>query len=82
MSGFETAVVDFNTIEELNQIEFVKRWVSKPEFVRLSKGKGVLMVEQNDSSHWGIAFLKNLEGLPTDLSELPLPEWTALGTGI
>ena len=75
MSGFDITVVDFDTVDELEQVEFVKRWMSKPEFVRLSKGRGTLMVEQNDNTYWAIAFIKNLEGLPTDLSELPLPEW-------
>lgn len=75
ITGFESAIVDFNTVEELEQIDFVKRWTSKPEFVRLSEGKGVLMVEQNDNTYWGIAYLKNLQGEPTDLSDLGLPAW-------
>lgn len=75
MTGFEVAVVDFDTVDELKQVEFVKRWMNKPEFVRFSISQTALMVEQNDNTYWGIAFLKNLEGPPADLSGLGLPMW-------
>jgi hypothetical protein len=75
MDGLDIVVVQFDTVAELEDVEFVKQWITKPEFVRLSLARTALMVEQNDNTYWGIAFIKNLEGLPTDLSGLGLPAW-------
>lgn len=74
-TNFQIQIVDFDSVAEIESVEFVKQWMAQPQFVRLSKYKSALIVEQNDNTTVGIAFLKNLEGFPLDLSTLPLPEW-------
>lgn len=71
---FQIQVVEFDTTEEIESIDFVKQWVTNPEFIRFSLFQGALLVELN-SKNISIAFLKNLEGRPTDLADLNLPVW-------
>ena len=75
-SGMTSIKTEFDSVEELEQVPFVARWMSRDSFVRLSlsyrdkknKSKAILMVENNDGTFWAIAFLKDVE-------DLKLPEW-------
>lgn len=69
-------VYQFDTVQELESLDFVRDAMSVPNFNRLSLFKTVLMIEYIGANALPLAYIKNLEGLPTDLSELPLPAWT------
>lgn len=75
ITGFPATVVDFDTLDELNEVPFIKRWVSEPTFVKLSLSGTLLMAEKSDHTFWAVAYLKNLQGEPSDLSDLGLPVW-------
>lgn len=65
MSEEHSTTVEFNTIEELCEITFVKRWMSQPLFYRLSSNKNLLMAEFKEGKEWWVVgFLKYLLELP------------------
>lgn len=70
-SGFTPEVADFDTLEELYNVLFVKRRMSQPDFVRLaisriSSTQQILMLELADESYWAIGWLNRAQdcGLP------------------
>jgi len=64
-SGFIPKEYDFDTIEELLDIPFVKRWMEMPKFFRLTKSRmkssqQILMCELNEGKEfWAIGWLYN-----------------------
>lgn len=68
-SGFTPVEKSISTLQELQEIDFVARWINNPKFDKLSLGPGILMAEMNNGSYWAIAFLKG------DTASLNLPRW-------
>jgi hypothetical protein len=71
---------DFNSVEDLKNIEYVKNHISSPYYERLSiayhetwaenRWKYYLMLETNDNKYWVIGYLSQ------DCADLNLPTWT------
>lgn len=68
-------VDDFDTVPQLESLTYIQEVMSAPNFMRLSLFKLALMAEYTDAPAEGIAYLKNLQGLPWDLSGLGLPQY-------
>ena len=74
MSGFEDAKIEFETVEELLEIDFVKNFSDQPEFYRFSFSQmdgdpyaGGLMCENNEGrSWWVVGYL---------IAPVELPDW-------
>jgi hypothetical protein len=71
--GFESEEKDFETIEELKEIETIKRWMADRDFHRLSLSstyrpefsQHCLMAELNGGKNWWvIGYLKDAVDLP------------------
>jgi hypothetical protein len=65
----------FDTLQELEGLGYIQQAMSAPNFLRLSLFKLALMCEYTDAPAEAVAFLKNLQGLPWNLSSLGLPPW-------
>ena len=47
--------VEFSTLEDLEGVEFVKRWIDTKDFYRLSVSDGrFLMAELEEGRHWWV----------------------------
>ena len=76
-TGFEPKTVEFNTQEELLNIDWVKSWSKEKNFYRYSiilndepDGRSTLMAEYDNGEKWYVmAFID-------DASNLTLPEWS------
>ena len=68
-------VYKFNTTQELKEIEFVSDAMSASNFLCLSRFQLALMCEKIDGPVEVIGLMVHLEGLPTDMSGLDIPEW-------
>lgn len=58
----------FSTVEELEQIPFVKRFMEIPGFFRLAQNDGYLIMESHEGRHWWV--LGRMAEAQDDL-----PEW-------
>lgn len=64
-SGFTPKEYEFDTVAELMELPFVKQWVSKNNFFKLSKSRmdssqQILMCELNEGKDfWAIGWLYN-----------------------
>lgn len=79
ITGFESDYAEFNTIEELLEIEFVKKWVDLEKRYEGYKSKGFFVGDNhifhigydpnnNETTQWGVARI--IEGDVNKLSEL------------
>ena len=75
VAGMIAQEAECNTIDDIESIPFVQRWVNDKNFWRLCKsthtsGDHLLMVETNKGEgFWAIAYLYG------DIDQLDLPEW-------
>jgi hypothetical protein len=75
VSGIDPVTQNFETLEELLNIDFVKQWGDDEDFHQFSIGpygdRWHLMVEQNNGERWWVL------GYITDIvrDELNLPNW-------
>lgn len=75
MSGFTAQEAECTTLDDIESIPFVQRWINDKTFYRLCKsthtsGSHLLMCETNKGEDfWAIAYLHG------DVEELNLPEW-------
>ncbi len=60
--------VNFNSFDELLEIEFIKTKLTNPKFKRLSISENMLMFEKTDGTYWVIGYIKHPE-------MLNLPKW-------
>jgi hypothetical protein len=68
---------EFETLDELRAVPFVRRWVEDPQFRRLSLAgphgdEYLLMAEMADASHWVIGYLREPVALPQFVSRSTL----------
>jgi hypothetical protein len=73
-SGFIPEEHNFNSIEDLYNINFIKRWISNKKFKKLSMtlrkcNQHILMCEMNDGTYWAIGWLYGVEDMKSGLSE-------------
>lgn len=79
-SGFPREVAEIDSLEDLQALEFVRRFTSAPEFHRLSLHRNydpesqthLLMSELDEGKRWYV--VAYLSGDPSVLGQLP--EWT------
>jgi hypothetical protein len=75
VSGFSPQESECTTLDDIESIPFVQRWVNDKTFYRLCKsthknGSHLLMCETNKGEgFWAIAYLYG------DIDQLNLPEW-------
>jgi hypothetical protein len=61
--------VDFDTLDELRAVPFVKRWADDPQCAGLASGgphgdEHLLMALMRDGSHWVIGYMQQPVELP------------------
>jgi len=64
--GFEKALVEFNTLEELLAIDFVKKFSTFPKFHQFSMNDGHMIAEYRGGREWWVVgrIREPVEGLP------------------
>lgn len=75
MTGFIAEKAEFESLEELQKVSFVKRWMDNPKFFKLSvsfhTNQHVLMCELNEGKEfWAIGWLYG----DSELKNI-IPEW-------
>ena len=75
VSGFDPVTQNFETLEELLDIDFVKQWSGDNDFHQFSIGpygdRWHLMAEQNNGKRWWV--VGYITGIVKD--DLHLPDW-------
>jgi len=74
-SSDDPAIEQFDSVPELENIGFVLAAITQPNFYRLSTFKLGLIAEYAGQPEVVLGSIRNLQGLPWDISELGLPEW-------
>ena len=74
VSGFDPVIQNFETLEELLSIDFVKRWSCDDDFHQFSIGpygdRWHLMAEQHNGKRWGV--IGYITGIVRDELNLPI----------
>jgi hypothetical protein len=69
---------DFDTLDALRAVPFVRRWIEDPQFRRLSisgphGAEHLLMAEMADGNYWVVGYMQQPAPLPRWVAPQPTP---------